>query len=324
MATSAFFNSTIVFLFFMPVLDSISLHSKGVITRKHTYLPLAIGSVLGSNLTIIGSTSMLNACGLFANSSGGHPIGFFEPALIALPSCIVTILIYMTFGYSFQKKCFDFPERSPQVKEGPASGTCHKTKGKMRVVLLVSGLCVIGFISGSFNLGAVALAGAMALVLTRCIDLRTALKNMNWETVFMVAGSIGFAKGIEVSGAGLLISETAIRFCGPLGESPFGMCVLIMLLSTILSNFLSNNAVIAMIVPISMMIADGMGFSALPFVIAIAVATNIDTSTPIGVTTITMTLSAGYRFKDYFRVGGLINLISILVTIPALYIVYFM
>ena len=52
-----------------------------------------------------------------------------------------------------------------------------------------------------------------------------------------------------------------------------------------------------MIVPISMMIADGMGFSALPFVIAIAVATNIDTSTPIGVTTITMTLSAGYRLS---------------------------
>lgn len=114
---------------------------------------------------------------------------------------------------------------------------------RMCVVAFVFVGTTIGYIIG-LNYSAVALFGACVVIFTGCIDMKKAVDAVNWNTILVVAGTIGFAKGIEYSGAGEIIVEAMIKFFGGLAQSQFGMCAVLMLICTVLSNFTSNNATV--------------------------------------------------------------------------------
>ena len=66
-----------------------------------------------------------------------------------------------------------------------------------------------------------------------------------------------------------------------------------------------------------------MGVDATPFVMACAIGTNVSVATPVCVGPITVTTVAGYRFKDYIRVGGIFNILATIVTGISLWAVYY-
>ena len=101
------------------------------------------------------------------------------------------------------------------------------------------------------------------------------------------------------------------------------MCCIILVLATILSNFMSNNAAVVIFAPIGIFIAESFGVSPLPFVVAAAIGANLSVSTPICTSTMTMTLVAGYRFKDYVKIGSIYNVASVVMTILSLRVIYF-
>ena len=182
--------------------------------------------------------------------------------------------------------------------------------------------CIIAFICG-YDIGGVAIIGASIVMAARCISERRAYQGVSWETVFITAASMGFAAGVGKSGAGEEIANFVIRASGRIGETSVGMCMLILVLSTVLSNFMSNIGVVVLIVPICLKLAATMGVDATPFVMACAIGTNVSVATPVCVGPITVTTVAGYRFKDYVRVGGLFNLLATIVTGISLWAVYY-
>ena len=108
--------------------------------------------------------------------------------------------------------------------------------------------CIIAFICG-YDIGGVAIIGASIVMAARCISERRAYQGVSWETVFITAASMGFAAGVGKSGAGEEIANFVIRASGRIGETSVGMCMLILVLSTVLSNFMSNIGVVVLIVP---------------------------------------------------------------------------
>lgn len=86
---------------------------------------------------------------------------------------------------------------------------------------------------------------------------------------------------------------------------------------------MSNIGVVVLIVPICLNLAATMGANAMPFVMACAVGTNVSVATPVCVGPITVTTVAGYRFKDYIRVGGIYNILAAVVTGISLWAVYY-
>lgn len=326
---SAFLNASAVMAILMPVVDSLVYTTDRKISRKHTYLAMGIGSIFGANLSIIGSTSMYMAYTLLLDSSYHLQIGFFEPALTGAAACLMGLLIYGTVGYNLQKRFFDFEEVLPAAmtelcqKDETFKGEkiiCKPWKRKLVAFTMIG--CIIAFICG-FDIGGVAIIGACIVMATRCISEKTAYRGVSWETVFITAASMGFAAGVGSSGAGEAIANFVIRASGPIAESPLGMCLLILVLSTILSNFMSNIGVVVLLVPICINLAVTMGTAPIPLVLACAIGTNISVSTPVCVGPITVTTVAGYRFKDYFRMGGILNLLAAFVTGISLWLVYF-
>lgn len=326
---SAFLNASAVMAILMPVVDSLVYATNRKISRKHTYLAMGIGSIFGANLSIIGSTSMYMAHTLVGEAANGRPMNFFEPALTGAAACIIGLIVYLTFGYKLQQRFFDFKEVLPTgMTELCESDSTLRGKKlvckpwKRRLVAATMIGCIIAFIMG-FDIGGVAIIGACIVMATRCISERKAYRGVSWETVFITAASMGFAAGVGKSGAGEAIANFVIKMSGSVGESALGMCILIMVLSTVLSNFMSNIGVVVLLVPICINLAGTMGVDSMPFVMACAVGTNISVATPVCVGPITVTTVAGYRFKDYFRMGGLLNLFAAVVTGISLWLVLY-
>lgn len=320
---STFLNALIVMALFMPIIDVIASQSKGAFTRKNTYLPIGIAAVFGGNLSVVGSTSMLNASAMLEESYYGKAMNFFEPAKLGLPGVAVCLLIFILFGTKLQKKLFDFEDLAPDESViSVVGGDAKQPAWKRWFVLLTMFLCMVGFVAG-LNYGAVALLGGCAVIAAGCINMKQAIRGISWESVLVVAGTLGFAKGVEYSGAGQKITDAMLSVFGSLGESPVAMCVAMLIIATVLSNFMSNNATVGICVPIALSLAKTFGADPIPFVLCCAVGANLSVATPICTATITMTTAAGYRFKDYARFGGLFNLLALIATAAAACLIYF-
>ena len=95
---SVFLNGSLTVAILMPVIDSLVVRSGGRITRKQTYFPLGVASVLGNNLTTISATSMVTA-GALLSEAEFRQLGLFEPTAVNLPALLVEIGGYLWAGH---------------------------------------------------------------------------------------------------------------------------------------------------------------------------------------------------------------------------------
>ena len=134
----------------------------------------------------------------------------------------------------------------------------------------------------------------------------------DWNTFFVLGGAIGLAAGLDQSGAGKLIADTAVHYVG--NSSAFIVFATFCLVGVILTQMMSNTATTAMMAPIGIFVANGIGFSPIPLLMGLACCCAAAYMTPVGTPPNTIVLGPGnYRFMDYMKMGGLFQLISFII-----------
>ena len=315
---SAFFSNTATVAIFLPLVTSVSLASEGKITRKNTYMAVGLAAVAGGNMTLIGSTPQLLAQGVL-QAAGGEVLGFFTLLPGALPAFFVMLLYYSTIGYKLQNKVFTFEEKPC----GHAPETASK-QGNSRI-WICSGIfaaVVLGCFFEVATFGTVAIVGACLCVITGCISVTRAFALMDWMSILVLGGSLGLAEGLNQSGAISLVAQSTLALLGGAHASPWIASLAIAIICSLLSNVMSTTATAAVMTPFVIGLANSMGVRPLTYVIMVIISVNVCFTTPINTPPITMTLSAGYRFKDYIIVGGLLNILALTVSaicVPLLY-----
>lgn len=316
---SAFVSNTAAVAMFLPLVASIAQSSNGKIKKKNCYMAMGIASVVGGFCTQSGSTPQMVAQEILLETDGLRGLTFFELTKIGILIAIVMFIYFLTVGYRLQERCFNFPEV-------PNTSTTQQTVSQSTWKQVVSGLilvgCVIGFISGVLSFGIISLLSACACILTGCISQKRVFETMDWSTIIVLGGSIGFANGMEESGAVNLIGDALVNSFGQNGENVLLVFGMIILLTALLSNVMSNTATVAVLAPLGINVALKMGADPITFVIGIIIASNLAFATPIGTPPMTMVLIGGYRFSDYVKVGGLFNIIAVVVTIFAVPLLY--
>ena len=182
--------------------------------------------------------------------------------------------------------------------------------------------CVLGFIFNVWNVGIIALVGCAILMGTGCIDFKKSMRDLDWNTLVILSAAQGFAKGLDVSGGGKVIANFILNLFGGQDASVYALLVVAVVLSTILTNFMSNTAVVAMLAPIFIPLAFALKASPETFVIGVIIGSSTALSTPIGTPAVTQTLVAGYRYMDYVKIGLPINIILTIITCIFLPIIY--
>ena len=316
---SSFVSNTAAVAMFLPLVASIAQSSNGKIKKKNCYMAMGIASVVGGFCTQSGSTPQMVAQEILLETDGLRGLTFFELTKIGVLIAIVMFIYFLTVGYRLQERCFNFPEV-------PNTSTTQQTVSQSTWKQVVSGLilvgCVIGFISGVLSFGIISLLSACACILTGCISQKRVFETMDWSTIIVLGGSIGFANGMEESGAVNLIGDALVNSFGQNGGNVLLVFGMIILMTALLSNVMSNTATVAVLAPLGINVALKMGADPITFVIGIIIASNLAFATPIGTPPMTMVLIGGYRFSDYVKVGGLFNVIAVVVTIFAVPLLY--
>ena len=149
---------------------------------------------------------------------------------------------------------------------------------------------------------------AMAVVfLSRCIDSEEAFSFVDGSLLALIFSMLAIGVALQSSGA----VELIVNALAPALSMLPGVMVIwaIYLLTSVLTEMVSNNAVAVVITPIAIGLADAMGIDARPLVVAVMVAASASFATPIGYQTNTLVYGpGGYRFTDFMKVGIPLNL----------------
>ena len=164
--------------------------------------------------------------------------------------------------------------------------------------------------------------GAIALILTGVISEKDALLSIDLKTIFLFGGTLSLAAALDSTGAGELIADKVIGLLGK-NPSPYVLTFVIFMLCCVLTNFMSNTATTALMAPIAVSIAQGMGADPSAVLMACVIGGSCAYATPIGMPANTMVVTAGgYTFKDYAKAGVPLILVSTVVSMILLPIFY--
>ncbi|GMA98636.1 SLC13 family permease [Pelosinus sp. IPA-1] len=298
----------------MPVILGICVVAK--IPASRQMMPLAFGAGLGGMITLVGTPPNIIAAGAL-KAAGYEPFGFFEFAWIGIPLTVVGILYMMFIGKHLLPKVqlstkIEIDEEAKQE----ATATSHDSKKQwITAITLVGVVIVMALDLKQFPLEIAAVIGAIICVLAKCLTEKEAYSGIDWVTIFLFAGMMPIATAMEKSGAGKLIADVVISVLGD-QPSPMFVTAILFILSGGLTQFMSNTACTALLAPIGISIAKGIGASPQAVLMAIAIAASCAFATPVGTPPNTLVLGPGqYKFMDYVKAGTGLVFVCFIVSI---------
>ncbi|AVS21740.1 SLC13 family permease [Klebsiella pneumoniae] len=315
---SGFLSNTGTAAVLIPVV--IGVASKSGFTRSRLLMPLVFAAALGGNLSLIGAPGNLIAQSALQNIGSGF--GFFEYAKVGLPMLVCGILYFLTIGYKF------LPNNSNSSEVGSIGEQrdySHVPRWKQILSLVVLIATILGMIfekQTGISLTVAGCIGALVLVITGVLTEKQAYKAIDSQTIFIFGGTLALAKALEMTGAGKLVADQVIGLLGN-NSSPFMLLVVVFALSVVMTNFMSNTATVALLVPVSLSIAAGMGADPRAVLMATVIGSSCAYATPIGMPANMMVLSAGgYKFVDYAKSGIPLIIVSTIVSLILLPILF--
>jgi di/tricarboxylate transporter len=172
--------------------------------------------------------------------------------------------------------------------------------GTLAAVVVVSAL-------GLLPIYIAALLGVVAVLLTRCIDSEEAFSFVDARLLALIFSMLVVGVGLQSSGAVMVVADAAAPYLMVL---PAPLLVwAIYLMTSVLTELVSNNAVAVVVTPVAIALAEAVGVDARPLVVAVMVAASASFATPIGYQTNTLVYGpGGYKFTDFMRVGIPLNI----------------
>lgn len=310
-------NMTSVVITLIPLVKSLCKELD--ISPGRMLYPLVASSGFGGALTLIGSVG--NITGNTVLEAAGLPtMGFFDVAWIGLPLTILGFLWVLTLGQKLLPANIGY-----YGEPGEDLGTQQEyDPKKIKITAVVSSVTIIIMMlqPSWMPLYAAALIGGIVLILTGCISERDAWQSAGMGTLLLIAGLMAISSAVTQSGGGDLIASWVVTILGG-NTNPYFMVIILGIICTILTSFLSNTAAVALMGPVAISIADSIGVNPVSMVMVVIITCNACFATPIGGVAFTLVVKPGnYRFKDFVRMGLPLTIINLLIAIAVIPLVW--
>ncbi|TLN01025.1 SLC13 family permease [bacterium] len=182
-----------------------------------------------------------------------------------------------------------------------------RKKRMLAAVMIVTGV-VVAAATGIVPIVAGAIIGCCLMILSGCLTLDEAYASINWQVIFLLAGVLTLGNALESSGAAGFLAGFLVKTVGAMG--PFALVSAFYLVTSLLTEMMSNNATAALLAPIAITAAETIGIDSRPLLMAITFAASASFMTPVGYQTNTLIYGPGqFRYADFLRVGTPLNII---------------
>ncbi|GGA28597.1 SLC13 family permease [Neptunicoccus cionae] len=174
------------------------------------------------------------------------------------------------------------------------------------VILMLAGVVILSAL-GVAPIFALSLVAVAAVLMLRCIDADEAFSSIDGRLLALIFAMLGIGSALQESGAVALLANGVAPLLH--GLPPFFVIWAIYLLTSVLTELVSNNAVAVVVTPIAIALATVLGIDPRPLVIAVMVAASASFATPIGYQTNTLVYGpGGYAFTDFLKIGVPLNI----------------
>ena len=295
---SGFLSNTGTAAVLIPVVFGIADESG--YSRSRLLMPLVFAAALGGNLSIIGAPG--NLMGVNALQEMGLSTSFFMYAPVGVPMLVLGIIYFVFLGYRFLPNGNSASGVAAEAQKDFSNVPKWKQVISL-VVLIVVIMAMIFEDEIGISIQVSACIGAVFLVLTGVLSEKEALQSIDLKVVLLFGGSLSLAKALDITGAGNLIADKIVGLLGA-NPNPIVLLLVIFIVTCALTNFMSNTATTALMIPIAVSLANNLGADPRAVVIATVIAGSCAYATPIGMPANTMVVGlGGYKFKDYVKSG---------------------
>ena len=298
----------------------IGIAAKSGFKRSRLLMPLVFAAAMGGNLSLIGAPGNMIAQSTLEPI--GLSFGFFEYAIVGLPILVVGILFYATIGFKLLPN-HETTDGDSVFDDAKDFSSVPRWKKILSLVILVATLLGMIFEDQiKVKLAVTGCIGAILLIVTGVISEREAIKSIDLKTIFLFGGTLSLASALKSTGAGEMIADKVIGALGA-NPSPYVLTFVVLLLCCVMTNFMSNTATTALMAPICLSIAQGMGADPRAVLMACVIGGSAAYATPIGMPANTMVVGAGnYKFMDYVKAGLPLIVIALVVSMIVLPIAF--
>lgn len=330
---SAFLNNTPIVVLGAPVVRDVATTLK--LSPKRYLMPLSYISVLGGCCTLIGTSTNLLVADM-ARVAGQPQFGLFE----ITPVGVAIALAGGIYLFLFSGRLMGHGDEKP-VQGGEAAvpnepieiGSAQvgdaevfaeprpfqPAKAAIALAIFVGAVAVATL--NIAPIAASAFAGAVLLILLRVITADEAYGGLRPEILILIAGMVVIGIAMEESG---LASAATAALVGSMREiSPLIALIVLYGATLVLTELLSNATVAVLVTPIAVALAESLGVSPRPFLVAVMMAGSAAFATPFGYqTNVIVYQMGGYGYMDFVRVGLPLNLLTFAVAIGAISIFF--
>lgn len=199
---------------------------------------------------------------------------------------------------------------SPENMSKDVDQLSTKSYIAMGALVLMILLLVLDVFPGAIT----ALICAGLVMLTGCVPITKAYRNISWTSVVMIAAMIPMGAALEKTGIAKITADALVDSLGQI--HPTALLAGFFLVTSLFSQAISNSATAILMAPIALFAAISLGVSPAPFLITVAISASTACLTPVATPTNAMVMSAGnYKFVDYFKVGAPLLLIIFATTV---------
>ena len=191
------------------------------------------------------------------------------------------------------------------------------TEGYKRSKMIISTAIMVGVILLAAlditHIAIAALIGVIVMVITKCINPSEMYDSVDWKVIFMLAGFVPLGIAMEQTGAAGFLANKLLVISS--GFPHIVILAMVYVFTAILTNVISNNASVILMVPIAINIALRIGSNPIGFIVVVIFAASAGFLTPIGYQTNLMIYGpGGYKFKDFMKVGAPLQIILAIIT----------
>ena len=300
--------AAMMFPIVLEIVNTLGLRKEDSVFGKGMFFALAWGCIIGGTATVFGGGRVLLGVEILEKTTHNASIGILEYTKLSFP----LVFILFICGWIVLKLFFspDITDIEPvhqvlQKKLKSMGAVTIKEKGIACVMILtlIAWFCF----SEDIGIANIALISIVLLFVLNLINWRMVEEHVNWSIILMYGGAICLGEVMSQSGAALWLAKHAFEGTA----SPIIFLLLVAILSTVLTNFMSNSAVIAVLLPPALSMSDTYGISPSMVAMTVILTSNFAFMLPIGTPASAIAYSSRFiSIGEMVRTGSLLSLLG--------------